>query len=94
MAHRKSAKKRIRQNEKRRLRNRSHITALRTQVKKMRQALEAGDLERARAEYGTTAAALDKAVTRGVIHANNASRRKSRLANQLATLAGSSQAPA
>jgi len=94
MAHSKSAKKRIRQNERRRLRNKSQVTALRTQIKKMRQALEARDVQRAQAEYKLTVSALDKAVTKGVIHRNNANRHKARLARQLAGIAESSQVTA
>ena len=92
MAHTRSAKKRIRQNEKRRLRNKAQMSALRTQIKKFRTALEAGDLERARTEYQATARALDKAVTKGIIHRNNADRRKSRLARELAKMADAAQA--
>ena len=90
MAHSKSARKRIRQNETRRLRNRTYMSALRTQIKKMRQALEARDRGRAQAEYQATTRALDKAVTKGVIRSNNASRHKSRLARELAKLAQTS----
>ena len=87
MAHSKSAKKRIRQNETRRLGNKAGMTALRTQIKKVRAAIEAGDIERAQTEYQATARALDRAVTKGLIHRNNADRHKSRLARHLATLA-------
>jgi len=78
MANIKSAEKRIRQNIKRRAANRVFIGGSRTAVKRARQAIEAGDpnaLELVRAAER----ALDKAASKGVIHQNNASRRKSRL---------------
>jgi small subunit ribosomal protein S20 len=87
MAHSRSSKKRIRQNQTRRERNKVGLTALRTQIKKMRQALAAGDPARAQAEFQVTASKLDKAATKGLLHKNNASRRKSRLALQLAKVA-------
>ena len=87
MAHSKSAEKRIRQNETRRLKNRALMNALRTQVKKAREALAAGDAERAKAVCAATGRALDKAAARGLIHRNNASRHKARLAKALAKIA-------
>lgn len=78
MANIKSAEKRIRQNIKRREANRVVIGGSRTAVKRARRAIETGDpnaLEFVRAAEK----ALDKAASKGVIHQNNASRRKSRL---------------
>lgn len=86
MAHGKSSKKRMRQSETRRQRNKSQLTALRTQLKKVRQAIATGNAEKAQAELRVTARALDKAATKGVIHRNNASRHKSRLAQAVAKL--------
>lgn len=86
MANIKSAIKRNKQNEKRRLRNRIYVGAARTTVKKARLAIEDNDLEAARAATLTAISALDKAAEKGILHKNNASRRKSRLMRQLAQL--------
>jgi small subunit ribosomal protein S20 len=83
MPHSLSVKKRIRQNSKRRLRNRSVKSALRAQVKKFRAVLESGDAEAKQREFLAAVRVLDRAVTRGVIHKNAAARRKSRLAAKL-----------
>jgi small subunit ribosomal protein S20 len=88
VANTKSAIKRIRQNEKRRLRNRAVRSKVRTAVKIVRAALTEKSPAAAEA-LRETVRALDKAVTKGVIHRNTASRKKSRLARQLAALAGS-----
>jgi small subunit ribosomal protein S20 len=86
LANTKSAKKRIRQNEKRRARNRVFRGRARTYVKKARMAIESGDLEAARAATLVAVSELDIAAQKGVLHDNNASRRKSRLMKQLAAL--------
>lgn len=78
--------KRMRQNEKRRLRNRYFRGRARARVKRANEALEAGDLEAAREHTREAAAALDKAASKGVIHKNNAARRKSSLMKRLAEL--------
>lgn len=75
-----SAKKRVRQNERRRLRNRRVRSGMRTQIRKYLSALEAGDLDAARAGLRAAARALDKAVSKGTLHKRAAARRKSRLA--------------
>lgn len=79
MANHKSAKKRALQNEKRRLRNRRYISGSRTAVKRARTALAAGDATVAQTAVQTACASLDRAASKGVIHSNNAARRKSRL---------------
>ena len=79
MANTKSAMKRIRQSEKRRVRNRTIRSQVRTSVKTAR-AMEGGELRTAVAE---AIRALDKAVTKGVIHRNTAARKKSSLARRL-----------
>jgi len=84
-----SAKKRMRQNVKRRLHNRRVKSTVRTQLGKFRSALERGDAEAARQEFLAAARSLDKAVTRGVVHKRTAARRKSRLAAKLNQLAAS-----
>lgn len=86
MANTKSAIKRIRQNEKRRLRNRIFRGEARTFVKEARQAIQSEDLDEARAATLKAVSALDKAAVKGIIHRNNAARRKSRLMQQLAQL--------
>lgn len=79
MAHTRSALKRIRQNERRRLRNQMVKTRVKTLVKRARQTIEAGDLEEAQLSVGEAISALDRAAARGILHRNNAARRKSRL---------------
>ncbi len=86
MANIKSAIKRNKQNEKRRLRNRVFRGGARTYVRKARLAIESGDVESARAATLQAVSALDKAAEKGIIHRNNAARRKSRLMKQLAAL--------
>lgn len=78
-----SAKKRLRQSETHRIRNRSHRSALRTQVKKVRDAVTAGDLEKAQTEFRTATKRLDQAAARNLIHKNVADRTKSRLSHLL-----------
>lgn len=86
MANKPSAIKRIRQNEKRRQHNRLFRGKARTEVKKARLAIESGSAEEARAATLEAIKALDKAASKGIIHKNNAARRKSRLMKHLATL--------
>lgn len=86
MANHKSALKRIRQNEKRRIHNRMFRSRARTLVKKARALIASKDISAA--EEATRAAVrdLDTAASRGTIHPKNAARRKSRLMKQLAAL--------
>ena len=86
MANSRSAIKRMRQNPKRHLRNRSFTGAARASVRQARSALAGTDLDAARQAIVEAASALDKAAEKGVLHKNNASRRKSRLMRQLAAL--------
>ncbi|MGB0385151.1 MAG: 30S ribosomal protein S20 [Ardenticatenaceae bacterium] len=79
MANIKSAKKRIRQNEKRRLRNRHYIGASRKAVKNARSLIDGGDVTGAEEAIREACSKLDRAAIKGIIHKNNASRRKSRL---------------
>ncbi len=78
MANTQSAKKRMRQNPKRQMRNKRIRTRARTFVKNAREAIES-DAQSADAAAASALRELDKAVSRGVIHRNNAARRKSRL---------------
>lgn len=83
MANTRSAIKRIRQNEKRREHNRTFRTRARTFVKKARTAQLGSDVTAALEATRQAIRDLDKAASRGVIHPNNAARRKSRLMKQL-----------
>ena len=80
MANIKSQIKRNKQNEKRGERNKAVRTALKTSTKKIRTAVAAGDAEEATARQREAARALDKAVSKGIVHKRTAARRKSRLA--------------
>lgn len=82
MANIRSAQKRNRQNIKRRAANRQWIGGSRTAVKKARRLIETGDSGAAEA-VAEASRLLDKAASKGVIHKNNAARRKSRLAAAL-----------
>ncbi len=86
MANTRSAIKRMRQNPKRRLRNRYFTVRARTYVKKARETFEGESIEEARLAATQAIRALDKAAEKGILHKNNASRRKSRLMHQLALL--------
>ena len=76
----KSQIKRNRQNERRRVRNRSVRTALKTHAKRVHTSAQSGDSSAAQEEARRASRALDQAVSAGVIHKNTAARRKSRLA--------------
>jgi len=79
MPNSKSAKKRLRQNTARRLRNRMVKSTMRSQLRKVREAVAAGDTEKAETEYRDAAKKLDRAGARNIIHPNKAARTKSRL---------------
>ncbi|MFC4778559.1 30S ribosomal protein S20 [Paenibacillus sp. GCM10023252] len=82
----KSAIKRVKTSEKRRALNASQKSALRTAVKSADQAIAGTDVEAAKAALIEATKKLDKAVTKGLIHKNAASRKKSRLAKRLNAL--------
>ena len=84
MANTKSAKKRMRQNAKRREHNRRYTSAARTYITKTRDLIDEGNLDEAEASMRMAVSTLDKAAKRGVIHKGNASRRKSRIMAALA----------
>jgi small subunit ribosomal protein S20 len=73
----------MRQNEKRRQINRSNRTRLRTEVKRLRAALEEGTKDGITETYAQTVSTIDKAVNKGVLHRNAAARYKSRLTAQV-----------
>ena len=79
MPNHKSAIKRQRQNEKRRIVNRNNRGRVRTGIKKLRAALGAGDAEQVQTLLPATVSLIDKAVQKGVLHRNAAARYKSRL---------------
>jgi len=83
LANIKSAIKRNKQNEKKRIRNRVYRGVARTYVARARTAIEGKDADAAKAATLEAIAALDKAAQKGVIHKNNAARRKSRLMKKL-----------
>lgn len=79
MANHKSAIKRLKQNEKRRERNTAVKTNIKSAVKKVRAAAKSGEADTAKKNLDAATRLLDKAVTKGVLHRNNASRKISRL---------------
>ena len=83
----KSAKKRVRVTEKKTLINLSHKTALKTAIKKFEAAVAAGDKDNAKVLFNEAVKKLDQSVNRNILHKNNASRKKSHLALNLAKLA-------
>jgi len=83
LANIKSAIKRVRSSERRRLRTRRVRTEARTYVKTAREHIEAGELEEAQKSVAEAIRVLDRAAERGIIHKNNAARRKSRLLRTL-----------
>ncbi len=86
MANIKSQIKRNKQNEKAHERNKAVKSELKTAVRATRQAIAAGDKEKANAALSTASKKLDKAVSKGVIHKNQAANRKSSIAAQVAAL--------
>ncbi|MFQ5863434.1 MAG: 30S ribosomal protein S20 [Candidatus Brocadiales bacterium] len=83
MPHRPAASKSERQNVKRRARNRTAMSKLRTQIKKFITAAETGNTETAREELRLTTKELDKTAAKGIIRKRTAARRKSRLTKRL-----------
>ncbi len=86
MANIKSQKKRILTNEKARLRNKAVKSALRTHVRRFREALETGDAAKVNELAQVACRQLDKAASKGVIHKNQAANRKSSIASSASAL--------
>jgi len=82
----KSQLKRIKTNEKARQRNKAVKSSLKTSVRKFRAAADAGERETAVQAMTVAARDLDKAVSKGVIHSNQAANRKSAMAKRAASL--------
>ena len=87
MANIKSAMKRNRQNEKRRIRNRKVKSSMRTAVKRLRAAIDARDAEGANQHLPVAVRLVQRAASKGVIHANTASSKVSRLAKRIKAMA-------
>ncbi|GGV33210.1 30S ribosomal protein S20 [Streptomyces longisporoflavus] len=88
MANIKSQMKRIKTNEKARQRNKAVKSSLKTAIRKAREAVAAGDTQKAVEATREASRQLDKAVSKGVIHKNQAANKKSALASKVATLQG------
>jgi small subunit ribosomal protein S20 len=86
MANHFSALKRARQTVKRTASNRANTSQMRSALRIMRESLEKGDKSAAEQTYRQTVSALDKAIQKGVLHENTASRYKSRLSARLSAL--------
>jgi len=86
MANHASALKRARQTERRTVRNRANTSRLRTQLRDLRETIEKGDKPAAEQLYRETVSALDKAIQKGTLHENTASRYKSRLSARVSAM--------
>jgi len=87
MANSRSAKKRIRVNETKALRNTMIKSALKTTIKKFEMAVEAGNKEEATAKFNAVVKGLDMAASKNILHKNKAARKKSRLSSKLNSMA-------
>ena len=87
----KSAKKRLRQNIKQNLRNRSYRAALKTQMKKFLSVIREGNAPAAQEELRLTVKKIDTGVAKNILHKNTASRKKSRLTKKLNQMKVSAQ---
>jgi len=85
-----SAKKRLRQNVTLRDRNRARKSEMRSQLRKVREAVEAGDVETSETQFRIAVIKLDKAASRRVIHRNAAARLKSRMSAKVKALKSAS----
>jgi len=83
MANHKSAEKRARQSERRNENNRRNKSRLRTEIKKLRAAIENGNQDEAKALLTGTVSLIDKSIQKGIIHRNAAARYKSRLTSSV-----------
>lgn len=74
------AKKRVKQNERNRVRNRARKNALKTETRKLTDAVAAGNLDEAKSTLVTVTKTIDQVAAKGTLHKNTAARKKSRLA--------------
>ncbi len=88
MANIKSQQKRVKTNEKARLRNKSIRSAVRTEIRKFHEAVESGDKAKAEAQLRVASRKLDKSVTKGVFHRNAAANKKSGMAQAFNKMEG------
>ena len=86
MAHSLSAKKRVRQNAKRRTINRARKSQVKTQIKHLEAALDKGDVQAAAEQFRLVARKLDKTASTSTMHKKTAARKKSRLARRVNAL--------
>ncbi len=82
----KQAKKRVRQAENNRMRNKHHRSTMRTAIKKVEAAISEGDKEQAATAFAAAIPFIDSMVNKGIIHKNNAARKKSRLNKHIRAL--------
>jgi small subunit ribosomal protein S20 len=94
VGHSLSAKKRVRQDAKRRVINRARRSRVRTLVKRLEATLGAGDVKAASEQFPTVARKLDKVASTGTMHKKTIARKKSRLAKRLNALKAKSGSPA
>jgi small subunit ribosomal protein S20 len=94
VAHHRSAKKRIRQTEKRTAVNRSRMSRIKTFVRKVEDALAKGDIDTARTAFAEAEPEIRRGITKGVLHLNTASRKISRLSRRVKSLAAPASAQA
>jgi small subunit ribosomal protein S20 len=90
VAHHASAQKHMRQSVKRRARNRSNLSRVKTQIKKLNAALEGKDVSQVQELLSVTVASIDRASKQGVVHDNAAARYKSRLTRKVNALRSAS----
>jgi small subunit ribosomal protein S20 len=86
MPHHKSAEKRLRQTEKRTVVNRARLSRVRTFVKKVETAIDSGDKAAAQSAFQAAQPELHRAISKGVLHRNTASRKLSRLSSKINAL--------
>ncbi len=86
MANTAQARKRVRQNSKRRAHNASFRSLVRTNLKKVIAAIEGGDKEKAQQAYVAAVSVIDRMADKGIIHKNKAARHKSRFSAQIKAL--------
>jgi len=87
MAHHKSAKKRIRRNDRRQVINKNRVSRIRTFIRKVEEAIGSGDKTAADAAFKMAQPEIQRGVTKGVLHQNTVARKLSRLSRRIKALA-------